>query len=73
MRSSDQLERSETFDEMRRRMIDDAVHFIEWGLANPHLAPRIPTWRVGTPDLSAPVRARFYALLLEERTATDRS
>jgi hypothetical protein len=58
---------SEAFEEMRQRMIDDAVEFIDWGLEHPEQVERIPTHRVGEGEFPERARRLFYAWLLEER------
>ncbi|MDA8375970.1 MAG: hypothetical protein M0Z50_02645 [Planctomycetia bacterium] len=55
---------SESYEEMRARMLDETSRFIEWGLSHPNRVPHIPAYPVGKGEFSANVKQWFWEIVL---------
>ncbi|MGC8560454.1 MAG: hypothetical protein ACP5O1_07215 [Phycisphaerae bacterium] len=58
--------RLETYEQFRRRLLDETSAFIEWGLKNPHRVPRIPTHPVGLGQFSQRIKTVFWNYVFEQ-------
>lgn len=56
----------ESWQEYRRRMLEETSRFIEWGLRHPELTVEIPAKRVGTGGWPQRVAEWFWATALAE-------
>lgn len=52
--------RTESWEEQRRRMLEETEQFIEWGLRHPELVHWIPSKPVGAGGFPRQVAAWFY-------------
>lgn len=63
--------RDESWEQYRRRMLDETSRFIEWGLANPEQVVGIPARPVGSKGFAPGMSQWFWQTVLCERP-TDR-
>ncbi len=55
---------SESYEEMRERMLAETGRFIQWGLAHPNRVPHIPAYPVGKGEFSPDVKRWFWEVVL---------
>ena len=60
----------ESWEEYRRRMLDETARFIEWGLRHPELVIEIPTKPAGEGGFPAKVSEWFWGIVLTERRSS---